>query len=528
MSAQQNHLSRYAPPSPYRPAAAWPLATRPNSPVLLMWLALGLSLTVLFAAVALLILAWAIQLYQSDRVIPGVRVLGVRVGGLSTSQVTALLQQQWQQQTIVLQAGEITYSANPAMLGISLEAKATARAAYGHGRSLNMIKETIEAIAGPGVLPVVKLDPVTAEKNLEALAPRFETRPINAGVRIADGRAQVTPSTDGQTLDVAATVERLKQYASHAMRDGRLTAVTTPVQPVINDVRAVNDMITQLPVGRLSMRAFDPVVNQVITLTVEPERWTSWLDLSADSQDSTRLRWRVDAERAKGWWAIQSARLGAERYLKVDEATAAIEKAAEARNLNVAIRIYHRERQHTVQPGETLAGIAYDYGLPYPWLQRANPEIGNTLAPGQAIKIPSPDVLLPLPAVENKRILVSLSQQKLWAYENGAIKWEWPVSTGVASSPTWPGVFQVQSHEPNAYAANWNLHMPYFMGIYRPAPDADFMNGLHGFPSRNGSQVLWTNSLGKPVTYGCILVSTENATLLYKWAEAGVVVEIRP
>jgi lipoprotein-anchoring transpeptidase ErfK/SrfK len=142
------------------------------------------------------------------------------------------------------------------------------------------------------------------------------------------------------------------------------------------------------------------------------------------------------------------------------------------------------------------------------------------------ITIPSPDGLLPLPVVEGKRIVVSLSQQKMWAYENGAVKWEWPVSTGIASSPTAPGVFQVQTHEINAYAANWDLWMPHFIGIYRPVPTSDFMNGFHGFPTRNGSTLLWTDDLGHPVTYGCLLISSDNAALLYDWAEAGVVVEI--
>jgi lipoprotein-anchoring transpeptidase ErfK/SrfK len=53
------------------------------------------------------------------------------------------------------------------------------------------------------------------------------------------------------------------------------------------------------------------------------------------------------------------------------------------------------------------------------------------------------------------------------------------------------------------------------------------MNGFHGFPSRGGTQLLWTNNLGRPVTYGCILVSTDNAKALYDWAQEGVVVEIR-
>ncbi len=154
--------------------------------------------------------------------------------------------------------------------------------------------------------------------------------------------------------------------------------------------------------------------------------------------------------------------------------------------------------------------------------------MGAILAPGQAVTIPSPDDLLPVPIVPDKRILVSISQQRTRVYENGALKWDWPTSTGINSSPTSPGIFQIQSHEPNAYAANWNLWMPHFMGVYRPLPSADFMNGFHGFPTRGSSQLLWTNSLGTRVTYGCILLSNENARALYDWAEDGVVVEIEP
>ncbi|MDX1688207.1 MAG: L,D-transpeptidase family protein, partial [Candidatus Promineifilaceae bacterium] len=180
------------------------------------------------------------------------------------------------------------------------------------------------------------------------------------------------------------------------------------------------------------------------------------------------------------------------------------------------------------RPGDTLSSLAVEYGIPYPWIQEANPGVGDNLRPGQTITIPSPDVLLPLPIVENKRVVISLSQQRMWAFENDQLLWEWPVSTGIDSSPTAPGVFQVQSHEPNAYASIWDLWMPHFIGIYRPAPGNDFMNGFHGFPTRNGSNLLWTNSLGRPVTYGCILVSNENVRLLYDWADEGVVVEVRP
>jgi lipoprotein-anchoring transpeptidase ErfK/SrfK len=192
----------------------------------------------------------------------------------------------------------------------------------------------------------------------------------------------------------------------------------------------------------------------------------------------------------------------------------------------VSQRLYHYAKTHTVASGETLSSIGFDYGVPYPWILAANPGMSENVLEGQQITIPSQDNLLPLPVVENKRIKVSISDQKMQAYENGVLKWDWPVSTGVESSPTNPGVFQIQSHEPNAYAAKWDLWMPQFMGIYRPVPSVDFMNGFHGFPSRDQRQILWTKNLGSPITYGCIMVSTDNAKLLYDWADEGEVVEI--
>jgi lipoprotein-anchoring transpeptidase ErfK/SrfK len=164
--------------------------------------------------------------------------------------------------------------------------------------------------------------------------------------------------------------------------------------------------------------------------------------------------------------------------------------------------------------------------VPYPWIQQANPGVGNALSVGQTITIPSADNFFDYPVVPDKRIEVSISQQRMRVFENGQLKWDWVASTGIDSSPTWPGIYQIISHVPNAYAANWNLWMPNFMGVYRPIPGQDFTNGIHGFPTRGGSQLLWTNDLGHRVTFGCILLSSDNAQTLYNWAEEGVIVQI--
>src|SRR5690606_11597904 len=212
----------------------------------------------------------------------------------------------------------------------------------------------------------------------------------------------------------------------------------------------------------------------------------------------------------------------------LDDAVQTVQDAISKRRTQAYVRIRHHDTQHTVQPGETITSIAWDYGVPYPWIQQANPGLGDTLSVGQSITIPSADNFFDFPVVPNKRIVVSISQQRTRVYENGQLKWDWPASTGINSSPTWPGVYQIISHVPNADAANWNLWMPNFLGVYRPVPGQEFTNGFHGFPTRGGSQLLWTNNLGTRVTYGCILLSSDNARLLYDWAEDGVIVEILP
>jgi len=279
-----------------------------------------------------------------------------------------------------------------------------------------------------------------------------------------------------------------------------------------------------VPPYAISLRLYDPVRDETITWDVPPATWGQWIAIPITEPPLPGTALPLDAAQVEAYLNGRQAELGADRYINLQEGVAAAVNAAAGSDYT-PIRLYHRERQHTVQPGESIISIAWDYGIPYPYVQEVNPGV-EALSVGQSITIPSPDVLLPLPVVSGKRIEVSISEQRARVYENGALKWDWVVSTGIDSSPTWTGVYQILSHEPNAYASNWNLWMPNFLGVYRPVPYADFTNGFHGFPTRGGSQLLWTNSLGTRVTYGCILLSNDNIALLYDWAQDGVVVEI--
>jgi lipoprotein-anchoring transpeptidase ErfK/SrfK len=148
----------------------------------------------------------------------------------------------------------------------------------------------------------------------------------------------------------------------------------------------------------------------------------------------------------------------------------------------------------------------------------------SSLEAGMNLTIPSKNVLLPLPVVLNKRIMIDISEQRMTVYENDQVRSTHIISTGMSDSPTMAGVFQIQTHELNAYASNWDLYMPHFMGIYEAWPG--FMNGIHGLPLLSSGQRLWASTLGSPASYGCIIMDLAAAEDMYYWAEDGVVVEI--
>jgi len=190
-------------------------------------------------------------------------------------------------------------------------------------------------------------------------------------------------------------------------------------------------------------------------------------------------------------------------------------------------------RTHTVAVGENLFRIALRYGLTTKELAVANGITNpNSVYVGQVLRIPAPGQSLgPAPAPvarvagSGKRIVVSISRQHLWAYNGSREVYSFVASTGLATSPTKQGTFQVLDKIPNAYASQWNLQMPYWLGIYYVGR---IENGIHALPILASGQRLWSGYLGRPVSFGCIVLDTLAARQLYQWADVGTKVVVQP
>lgn len=181
---------------------------------------------------------------------------------------------------------------------------------------------------------------------------------------------------------------------------------------------------------------------------------------------------------------------------------------------------------YTVRPGDTLGAIAARYGTTVGALASANGIVNPSLIRvGQVIQIPAGGSVSPaLPASGSKQIVIDLGDQHLYAYQGGQLVYSFIMSSGRAGAPTYPGEYRVQSKIPRAYGSTWNIWMPYWLGIYWAG---SLENGIHGLPVTPGGQVVWAEYLGRPISFGCIVLGTDPARLLYEWAPVGTPVSIR-
>jgi tetratricopeptide (TPR) repeat protein len=150
-------------------------------------------------------------------------------------------------------------------------------------------------------------------------------------------------------------------------------------------------------------------------------------------------------------------------------------------------------------------------------------EVALLLRPPTPVPTPMPT---PTPESGPQRIVVDISEQRMYVYEGEKLVWEWVVSTGEPGRDTAVGDFAIQSKIPMAYASTWNLDMPHWLGIYWSGP---LENGIHALPiKRDTGYKLWDGFLGQRVSYGCVILDDENAETLFNWVEMGTPVKIQP
>lgn len=180
---------------------------------------------------------------------------------------------------------------------------------------------------------------------------------------------------------------------------------------------------------------------------------------------------------------------------------------------------------HVVQAGETLGGIGLRYGVSAWAIARVNGLAGvSYIYPGQRLTIPVVGASTAVTASGPKRVEIDVSTQHMYAWQGDTLVYEFVISTGRGPYQTRRGTFPIKSKVPMAYSSAYNLYMPNWLGLYDVGR---FENGIHGLPTseRTGRQ-LWAGVLGRPVSFGCVVMDLDDAQLLYDWVDLGTPVVI--
>lgn len=489
-------------------------------------------LVIVFLSLPLVILAGAYGwLRLSQTVAPGVTVGEIPVGGMRLDQATDALDQAWNQQLVLtaVDTGDAgrTWAMRPAQFGLAVDAAGSAEQAYAFGRESSLpasILEMVTALSeGWEVGPIITFDPGVARVGLESLSQSAYIPAANAQLGLAAGEVIAIPAQWGEQLDIESSLALIAaDPEAILLRYGFVPLVTSPLPPAIAEVAQAANEAERLLSARPTLRAYDPVVDEWLEFTPTREQAAAWLRVQ---RDGSGLRVEVDEEAMGPYLADLQTAIGEERALDLEAAVAALLAGLREEEVET-LQVRYRPRYYVVVPQDSLISISLQVGIPYwRWLE-GNPEVETRgLRVGESLTIPPRDAMLELPAVEGKRIVISISEQRMWVQEQGEVIRENLISTGLPNSPTFPGIFQVKSRYQDAYLSNWDLNMPLFLGIYYDTPN--LRSGIHGLPLLSDGNRLWENALGNPASYGTVILDLEAAEQLFTWAEEGVVVEIR-
>lgn len=493
---------------------------------------LGSAVAIALLLPTLLAIASYVYFQVSGRIVPGVSVGGQPLQGLTVAQAAAVLDRVWNQdhQILAIDTSDPTrtWLAHLSEFGLDVDASASAQQAQEVARGRGLVaglSHMAESIRfGHAIPPTVRFDPPAGRAALEAWATRVDVLAVEAVFELQGTDVVQAPGRPGKALDIESTLAILAADPAAALLTYNFVPlVMTRVQPAVGDVSAAAAEAARLLHAQPALAAYDPVTGETFTWSPSREEIASWLRIE---RGPSQVMISIDPALVGGYVTGLNAALGNERGFAVDQAQASLLAGLEGTAASPLV-IHYPPRTYVVGASDTLVSIGFEVGLPYWKILEINPQVaGRALVAGETLAIPPQDAMLALPVVVNKRIVINISQQHMWLYQDGSLLSEHAVSTGISRSPTLPGIFQVQTHIHNAYASIWDLYMPDFLGIYEAVPG--FWNGIHGLPLLHGGIRLWADVLGSPASYGCIILDLQASADLYNWAEDGVVVEIRP
>ncbi|HYO89793.1 MAG TPA: L,D-transpeptidase family protein [Candidatus Limnocylindrales bacterium] len=177
---------------------------------------------------------------------------------------------------------------------------------------------------------------------------------------------------------------------------------------------------------------------------------------------------------------------------------------------------------HVVEAGEELGLIAKRYNVSISDVAVLNGiDDPNLIYPGQSLTIPAPGEYAPTAAeappatsATRRSIVVSISNQRIYAYDNGVLVHSHLTSTGLPDTPTVLGDYQIYVKHTATDMSGPGYYLPgvpYTMYFYQGY-------AIHG--------TYWHNNFGRPMSHGCVNLPVTEAAWFFDFASVGTMVRV--
>lgn len=453
-----------------------------------------------FLALATLFTAFSLIYFVTLRghVYPGVKLGSLDLGGLEFSRAEAQINELlagYNQTPMILRQGNKVWQPTLAELGLSLDSVGTMQniKQVGRGDGLrDMFAATAYAISrGDTVLPELIVQGDTLDAYLAGLQKTVNQPTIQPTISYSNGQLAYQPGEQGVSLDA----ETLKAIVLGRVLRLAEVDVSLPMEPAAVPAETYQVGRLQNQIQNLISPGLDLTVSD-LTFRIEPSELASWLTVynSAEANsDSFELA------------------------LNESAVSRSLERIAEAAAVTPSPFIaYAAETAMTRPPAAGQDGRVVDYAatvqrIKTDWLTHGRNQVElATIVIDRPVEI----LTATAPKDQGKVILVDLSKQTAFAFEDGKLKYAALTSTG-----KWPRVTKTGEFKVYAKVAKQKMSGP---GYYLPGvPWVMFYNGdysLHG--------TYWHDNFGHPMSHGCTNLSKADAEWFFNWAERGTPVVI--
>jgi vancomycin resistance protein YoaR len=239
---------------------------------------------IVVAVLLLVILVDAFAYY--NKIHSGVTVAGQDMGGLTRDEATSLLDRfvaQAEDKPITLASGGESWELLPADVGTQIDVEGAVAEAMGYTRDSNFVVDVARRLKlVSGHHDITLLGTVDSEKMdafLAMIAGELDDPPIDAGLKVLNGKIEVVDAESGYVVDQATLREQLKEllFSLHAS-DVEIPMVVKEPSVQAEDNQAAQQQAEIMISSSVRLTTGDS------SWTITPEQIATYMDFRAEDQ----------------------------------------------------------------------------------------------------------------------------------------------------------------------------------------------------------------------------------------------------